>query len=95
MINRDHFENIPAFDKLPGFDQVAEQIGSLFGQSQISAELKRNLNALLQAALARADIVTRDEFETQTAILQRTREKLDQLESQLAELVTQLEQPPR
>jgi BMFP domain-containing protein YqiC len=88
MISRD------SLNQLPGFDQIAEQIGNLFGQSQISADIKRNLGAVLQAALARADVVTREDFDAQAAILQRTRAKLDQLESQLAELSRQLD-PPR
>ena len=44
----------------------------------------------LQTVLARSDLVTRDEFEAQAAVLRRTREKLDALEKQLAEL----EAPP-
>jgi ubiquinone biosynthesis accessory factor UbiK len=51
-------------------------------------EVDRNVHAILQGAFARLDLVTRDEFDAQAAVLQRTREKVEQLES----IVTQLEQ---
>lgn len=46
----------------------------------------RELHIALQAALARLDLVTREEFDAQAAVLQRTRQKLEQLEQQLAQL---------
>ena len=72
-------------------DQLARQIGDLFGQHELPAQLERNLRALIQAGLARMDVVTRDEFEAQAAVLARTRAKLDQLEQQLAALSAQLD----
>ena len=54
---------------------------------------RATLKALLMAALTRMDVVSREEFEIQAQILQRTREKIDQLEAQLAEL-RQSEQEP-
>jgi BMFP domain-containing protein YqiC len=47
---------------------------------------KRELDIAVQAALARLDLVTREEFDAQTAVLQRTREKLEALERTLADL---------
>ena len=47
---------------------------------------KRELHIALQAALARLDLVTREEFEAQTAVLLRTRQKLEALERELARL---------
>ncbi len=85
MINRDAIE------------QLAEQIGNLFGannpfgQNNVSQDIQRNLRALIQAGLAKMDVVTRDEFAAQTALLERTRAKLDTLEAQLIELSQQLE----
>jgi ubiquinone biosynthesis accessory factor UbiK len=43
---------------------------------------------VLQAQLARLDLVTREEFDVQSAVLRRTREKLAALERRLAELET-------
>ena len=84
MINRD------------ALDQLAQQIGGLFGQPKLPQDIERNLRALMQGALAKMDVITRDEFEAQAAVLARTRTKLDQLEKQLQELAGQLENlPPR
>lgn len=44
---------------------------------------QRELQVALQAALARLDLVTREEFDAQTAVLLRTRLKLEALEQQL------------
>jgi BMFP domain-containing protein YqiC len=44
------------------------------------------LKALLTSALQKVDIVSRDEFDAQAAVLLRTRERLQQLEKQLLEL---------
>jgi BMFP domain-containing protein YqiC len=43
---------------------------------------------MLQNTFAKLDLVTRDEFEAQQAVLMRTREKLEQLEQRLAALET-------
>lgn len=47
---------------------------------------KRELHLILQSTLARLDLVTREEFDAQAAVLQRTREKLEKLEQTLAQL---------
>lgn len=90
MFNRD------TLDKLS--DQLTRQIGSLFGatggEQPMSPDIQRNLRALLQSALARLDVVTREEFDAQAVVLAQTRTKLDQLEIQLQELVKQLQTPP-
>ncbi|HEY3699341.1 MAG TPA: accessory factor UbiK family protein [Spongiibacteraceae bacterium] len=71
-------------------DKLAQQIGDLFGHNTLSQDFQRNLHALIQAGLDKMDVVTRDEFDAQTAVLERTRAKLDQLEIQLNELTKQL-----
>jgi BMFP domain-containing protein YqiC len=53
------------------------------------ADLEKNFRAALQAGLQKLDLVTREEFEVQKKVLQRTREKLEALERQLAELERQ------
>lgn len=75
-------------------DQLTAQIGGLFGQARMPEDLQRNMRALLQSALARLDVVTREEFDAQAAVLAQTRTKLDQLEIQLQELSSQLQTPP-
>ncbi|MND05820.1 Membrane fusogenic activity [compost metagenome] len=49
---------------------------------------------MLQNALGKLDLVTREEFEVQQQVLARTREKLESLAQRLAELESQLK-PPR
>lgn len=62
---------------------------------QISALLpKRELHLALQSALSRLDLVTREEFDAQQAVLARTREKLEQLEETLASLETRASDKP-
>ncbi|HTF96270.1 MAG TPA: accessory factor UbiK family protein [Cellvibrio sp.] len=46
----------------------------------------RELNLALQAVLSRLDLVTREEFDAQAAVLARTRQKLEELEHTLAQL---------
>jgi ubiquinone biosynthesis accessory factor UbiK len=50
------------------------------------ADLGANFKAVLQAGLRKLDLVTREEFDVQRAVLRRTREKLEALEKRLAEL---------
>ncbi|MBK8187827.1 MAG: accessory factor UbiK family protein [Cellvibrio sp.] len=45
---------------------------------------RQDLKRLIESAASRLDLVTRDEFDAQTAVLQRTREKLEALETKLA-----------
>ena len=52
----------------------------------LQQDLETNFRAVLRSSLARLDVVTRDEFDTQSKVLQRTREKLEQLEARLREL---------
>jgi ubiquinone biosynthesis accessory factor UbiK len=47
---------------------------------------KREMHIALQSALAKLDLVTREEFDAQAAVLARTRAKLEVLEQQLAQL---------
>ncbi len=49
-------------------------------------DIEKNLHALLQSAFTGLELVSREEFDAQAAVLQRTRKKLDELESQLLAL---------
>jgi ubiquinone biosynthesis accessory factor UbiK len=49
-------------------------------------ELKQHFIKILQTGFTKLDFVTREEFDVQTKVLARTREKLTALEKQLAEL---------
>ncbi len=49
-------------------------------------DLETNFRSVLKTGIGKLDLVTREEFEVQEAVLARTREKLDSLEAQLEEL---------
>ena len=49
-------------------------------------DLEKNVRALLSSALARLDLVSREEYEIQSQVLARAREKLAVLENRVAEL---------
>ena len=49
-------------------------------------DLEKNVRALLSSALARLDLVSREEYEIQSQVLARAREKLAALERRVAEL---------
>lgn len=54
------------------------------------ADLERNLKAAMHATFARMDLVTREEYDVQTALLSRTRALLDDLETRVAQLEEEL-----
>jgi len=56
------------------------------GLRSVREDLENNFRSVLRASLSKLDLVTREEFEVQEAVLLRTREKLEALEAQLAEL---------
>lgn len=51
-----------------------------------AADIEKQLKALINSALTKLDVVSREEFETQQAVLLRTRERLEALEKRVAEL---------
>jgi len=53
---------------------------------------KRELQLALQSSLAKLNLVTREEFDAQAAVLQRTRQKLEALELRCAEIEQSLNQ---
>ena len=54
------------------------------GVREIQQDVEKNLRSILQATLSKLDLVTREEFDVQSRLLARTREKLDKLESMIA-----------
>lgn len=86
---------------LDQLDELARRLSSLVppglrGESaqELRAELQQNFRAVLQTGLTRLDLVAREEFEVQRAVLLRTREKLEQLERSVAGLEGQLDATP-
>jgi BMFP domain-containing protein YqiC len=52
----------------------------------VQKDLETNFRAVLRASLGKLDLVTRDEFDTQTRVLERTRARLAELEARLQAL---------
>lgn len=73
-------------------DNIADRIANAIppGLNNFKDDMEKNVHALLQSALSKLDLVSREEFEVQKAVLAKTRAKLDDLEKRVAELEQQL-----
>jgi BMFP domain-containing protein YqiC len=69
-------------------DQLAARLAAALPNNLrgMSDELEQNFRAVLAQGLSKLDLVTREEFEVQEAVLARTREKLEALEQKVSEL---------
>ena len=69
-------------------EELTRRISSLIpgDVKHMQDDIESNVRSLLQASLAKMNLVTREEFDVQSAVLQRTREKLEQLEKQIEQL---------
>lgn len=77
---------------LKAIDDLARRLSDMVPPQMkaAQADLENNFRAALQTGLGKLDLVTREEFEVQRAVLLRTREKLEALEKTVAELETTL-----
>ena len=78
----------PPMIDLAQLDELARRLSSLVppGLRESREELQQNFKSVLQTGLGKLDLVTREEFDVQRAVLARTREKLEALERDLAAL---------
>jgi BMFP domain-containing protein YqiC len=69
-------------------DDLARRLAAYVPESlqAVGRDVEANFRAVLQSGLSRLDLVTRQEFDVQVAVLKRTREKLEHLEQRLAEI---------
>jgi BMFP domain-containing protein YqiC len=76
---------------LSHIDDLARRLSGLVppGLREGREELQENFKAVLQSGLAKLDLVTREEFDVQRAVLLRTREKLDALQKQVEQMEAQ------
>ena len=74
-------------------NQFINQFNQAFvpGAQALGEEVQMQIRAALTSSLQKMNLVTREEFDTQQAVLARTREKLDALEQQIVELEQTLE----
>ncbi|NRB38387.1 MAG: accessory factor UbiK family protein [Pseudomonadales bacterium] len=70
---------------------IAEKTSQLLPNESTREEMQRTIQLLVQNALARLDLVTREEFDAQAAVLQKTRSKVEALEVQLQALEKSLQ----
>ena len=77
-------------------DDLARRLSGLVPPSvrESREDLQENFKAVLQGGLSKLDLVSREEFEVQRAVLLRTREKLEALEQAVQWLEAELEGPP-
>lgn len=75
--------------KPPPIGDFVQQVNNLLGNSGLKGEMDKSLRSLVQAALSRMDLVSRDEFDTQAEILARTRNRLEELERELEQLAAE------
>ena len=66
------------------FDEIAARISKAIENSP-AKDIEKNVKAMLASGLARLDLVPRAEFDLQSEVLRKTREKLDALEKRVAE----------
>lgn len=66
-------------------EDLTKRISALLAQTP-AADIEKNLRALLTAQLAKLDLVTREDFEVQKALLARAQARLAELEKRLSEL---------
>jgi BMFP domain-containing protein YqiC len=78
----------PRFPDPSFINEIAGKLGDVLKQSP-AGDIEKNLKAGVTSMLGKLDMVTREEFDVQTEVLARTREKLAQLEARLAELEKQ------
>ena len=62
--------------------EVLQQVSELVGGSGIKGEVDKSVRSLAQTALARLDMVSREEFDAQAEILKRTRSRVVALEAE-------------
>ena len=70
-------------------NEISNKISEIIKSSPL-ADAEKNINALIQGAFTKMELVSREEFDVQAEVLRNTREKLTKLEAKLTELETQL-----
>lgn len=69
------------------YDQFFQQLNqTLSGAQAISGELQQHLRSAMMNTFSKLELVSQEEFDTQRAVLTRSRQKIEALEKQLAEL---------
>lgn len=74
-------------------DDIANRLANVIPPSfnHIKEDMEKNFHAILQSALSRLDLVSREEFEVQKAVLAKTRQKLEAMEQRVLDLEQNLQ----
>ena len=65
--------------------EISQKIKNIISDSPIN-DIEDSINALLKGIFTKMDLITREEFDVQTGVLKKTREKLEKLEEQLTKI---------
>ncbi|CAD6513258.1 accessory factor UbiK family protein [Paraburkholderia sp. CNPSo 3274] len=71
------------------FNDLQSRVSDLLKNSP-ARDVERNVRAMLSQGFSKLDLVTREEFDAQTQVLVRTRQRLEELERRVAELEQKL-----
>lgn len=72
-------------------NDISNKIKEMLSTSPLK-DADKNIHALIQGAFTKLELVSREEFDVQTAVLQKTRKNLELCEEKLAELESELKQ---
>jgi BMFP domain-containing protein YqiC len=70
---------------------LSNKINDIIKSSPL-ADVEKNINALIQGAFTKMELISREEFDVQAEVLRNTRQKLELLEKKLVELEEKLKQ---
>ena len=66
-------------------NEISNKIREIVKESPLP-DIEKNIDALLKSMFTKMELVTREEFDVQTEVLKRTRQKLEELEKKLFEI---------
>lgn len=73
------------------FEDLAKKLYAVLPDNiqNLDTDIQQKFNNILHLAFTKLDLVSREEFDVQVKVLARTREKVEQLETELAKLIEQ------
>ena len=74
---------------LPNIDEISQKVLRILpiNTKDIEDDIRQKIKLILQASLAKLDVVNREEFDVQSQVLAKTRSKIDQLEKIIQDLL--------
>jgi len=76
-------------NRLSFLSELQTKIGEVLQQSP-AKDIEKNMKAMLNQGFSKLDLLTREEFDIQSEVLQRTRARLEALEARVVELESRL-----